>query len=1341
MPNPYIDSLKIAKELEGKAKEFQERKKKIQKNVEEAAELCDKLEQFGISVTEEKSNLKEVSAAIDKKDIDGAQKKYADIRDSLERAWIKYYTTDYKREMDEIIQSLGKGYEKYTGDLAYKENGIELSSGTLAKIQNGITVLGRLVRQRIGSETKKGDKLDLEALYEDSQTIATMRQETNEKIKEILARVSPVELYAIKYKVNVGPLEKKKKEATQLFKEDEFNKTLELLGQYEKAITESISNKIEERISYIKSKIKEAEEIEVEVEEFKNSLASIESVKNSTDIMQMSDNIRRIEQGIERKMFDDTVQKLSKTNSALKETFGDDIPEGFKENVNSIREAIKQNDLKAAFNHIRNVTKELEDLKASQSDLRKKIDSISVTIRSAMLNPEEANSLLEEGVKILSANIISKDKVENFEAKVNRRIEKQVDAYISEIRDSHATIKRFNGKTEFIPSLNFKKKDAETLQELLDIKTQIAEEFRRITAVFNEKLSALEVDYRCKMESSELPIMMSDLNQCSGEYDKIAKEKFEILRGQLVDLSGKFAVIGLEYSSVNSIIEDSKGIPEKNIEKLLSRITRAIGYYDERTRTILENTLNIIPPQIEDYEDVPVIDLIQPALTNLAEVNKIIQGKRDTIKRKFGNQLLERLALVPRQETETELPDLEKLDYDSVMKEKLRLVGTQISTLNWFSRYNKNGGGLFSSYRDLKQNVMNLSTGLVSDFIGGVVTNEEVKNAICLRNINFHEMDTSGKLDEKKLARISEERLVNDLLHFYGVQSIKARALDELDFLVKERIVGLMREVRMNTSDDITIYKLKKIDQAKNTDVQEAFLSIIETYDRTVEKNFMKRETSRIINTIRPVILECSSELPGFIGEYRNVVNTIMTGNYKKGLKELYALISRGSGDINYARFLRDRVEHLNADNRYLTEEEKKKLEMMKNLILESRFRDATPLEFELEAVIEKAKKESAMKEYKDLTNVISAALLVNLLNVNKCGNPERMDSPKEMTDELFNKLVMAQFGGMNDVLEALEMKIDGSELRAENILETGYVIFNLRTNLMLKLNERFNELLDFMTKDSSLTVMTPAFRNHLKMVEEIESKDKLAEIFAAAKDSAAELRKQLRDWAKDAIGKEEQKIGESEPKIINSFVKSIENYESELELRTPFLYSRQEIEKRIQDLEKIGLKQDINPDNAEAAVSMLETISANLKNSVTISWEKGKEEHHFVIKATVRNDGEAPLYDSVMHFGGETHRMDRLMPGESKNVTLAYSNDHEEVMSFTSSTLGWKDFMKSVRIPPVLKYEIYSEERRESCRFCRGIIIKGVEALKCEYCGSTYHLKCAQRVKKCSSCGMDFGF
>ena len=83
MPNPYIDSLKIAKELEGKAKEFQEKKKKIQKNVEEAAELCDKLEQFGISVTEEKSNLKEVSAAIDKKDIDGAQKKYTDIRDSL----------------------------------------------------------------------------------------------------------------------------------------------------------------------------------------------------------------------------------------------------------------------------------------------------------------------------------------------------------------------------------------------------------------------------------------------------------------------------------------------------------------------------------------------------------------------------------------------------------------------------------------------------------------------------------------------------------------------------------------------------------------------------------------------------------------------------------------------------------------------------------------------------------------------------------------------------------------------------------------------------------------------------------------------------------------------------------------------------------------------------------------------------------------------------------------------------------------------------------------------------------------------------------------------------------
>jgi len=71
--------------------------------------------------------------------------------------------------------------------------------------------------------------------------------------------------------------------------------------------------------------------------------------------------------------------------------------------------------------------------------------------------------------------------------------------------------------------------------------------------------------------------------------------------------------------------------------------------------------------------------------------------------------------------------------------------------------------------------------------------------------------------------------------------------------------------------------------------------------------------------------------------------------------------------------------------------------------------------------------------------------------------------------------------------------------------------------------------------------------------------------------------------------------------------------------------------------------------------------------------------------------------------------------------------------------TLDFSTYEKVFTIKKLETLLKFKSNSRLVCASCRGAILPGIDAGKCEYCGSMYHLKCAERSKSCKVCGIEF--
>ncbi|MGC8686496.1 MAG: RING finger protein [Thermoplasmata archaeon] len=208
-----------------------------------------------------------------------------------------------------------------------------------------------------------------------------------------------------------------------------------------------------------------------------------------------------------------------------------------------------------------------------------------------------------------------------------------------------------------------------------------------------------------------------------------------------------------------------------------------------------------------------------------------------------------------------------------------------------------------------------------------------------------------------------------------------------------------------------------------------------------------------------------------------------------------------------------------------------------------------------------------------------------------------------------------------------------------------------------------------------------------------------------------------------------------------------------------------EEVNKKIEDLEKIGL--DLHEDRSfinsiyaktySDAIKTLENINEILNKkenvmpvpfNVKLNSKIGKEE--IPLKLYMKYNGKVQLKNVSINISGSLEnisiKIEQLKPLEviERDFISKPGKGDELILEISYSfNDNSKSLKKSVLFKTTIDRGFVKKKAtgEEKCGLCKGKIFKDLDMIICSKCGATYHYQCAQRIKKCISCGNIFDF
>ncbi len=1331
MPNPYVDSLKIAKELENKAKEFQKKRKSIEEGLDKLSKITELINKFWLEENIEE-NRKKIEDLLKERKVDDADKLLNELSESLEKEWNNFYSNNLRKSLESMKKEMGEFYNEFFKEILSGDNS-RCDPDSLSNLLKAIEMLDNVIREKLGKKKIENYSNIIEILDEDVNSILRKREEINSKLKDMLLKISQFELYAYKNRVDIADIEKNKKEAIFLFRQDNFDKTIKMLDDYSEVLQDYIKRNISKKIENIENLFEEGKAIEVNLDEFK---ATFEKIKNETynsDINQTSESLRRIEQLIDRKLFDDTISKLSRLNNDIKDIYGDTIPDYITERIKKIRESIKEDDLKSAYKNIKEVKEQIETQKGLQSSLRERLSVLKENVSSIPFKDEEKLKITDEIIALLSSKIIENDKVEHLEQEIEREISDQINIYYNDIDEAIILIKKYKKIDLSSFKIDTSNRDIETLRKLADIRSEGIKYLKEIAAEIEQNLKTNGKEIKCS-DGEDISLLIKSINGCIAEEQKIIMSNLDNYKKILSSYKDFFEHLGLNIPKVQKLIQIIEKHPEKNAEMIILSADQAIRQMRKITETIISN-YNLLKKDNglkENPKDEEIIKMANYALDNF---NSLMVEKRNAMKKKANEIVLKDLIISKNNPPDNiDTNNFNILNQESIIKLKIDDINKVLSNLKWFEQYRGKDDNNIKSYQDLRDQVLNAIRGFYGDHPEIISNGNTVGDMVCLRDVKAITDDNTKPVG---FSEIANERVVRDLSIFYNISD--AQNEESINNALRERIRKILKDIKSRKSSASLNIAAGKIESILIERPREAYISALALYDENIEKGYLRKEINGMITRMRAITNEYGQEIPWFQDEFKKIAGMMVIGDYAKSLENLSEIIIKASKDLPYLKYLRENLNILNNESDILDEEDKKNLLEIKRMIMEYKFREA----FDgIRNISEKVKRKKAGSELRKLAGkmeMISSNMLINLFNGTKC---EFMDNGNDIENLLSNYQAryliakMEEIKNLNDVLET-NMNLDGITIKNAN--EIGIFLFNLRANLLIKISEKIIEMIDNFTVNAKLVIITQIFQKHLENMNNIGEASSVAQFYSEIKSMNSELLSLVKQWTEEVTeGSLNVEILKMETDAI---IKEAEIYHLENNIQIPILYNPEELERRIEFFEKMGYKVEKN-NEIDSLINEIESISEKFRTSLDtkVFPTNLRKSQGFVVECHIKNNGTAPLFDVTITFNGLTSKAGDIYPGESKEITVKQENTDPEIFMISGTTIDWKDYMINWEIPPVVKYIKYVEKNKEGCVYCRGVILPGIEALKCNFCGTTYHLKCAQRSKKCIVCGNDFG-
>ncbi|MGC9294762.1 MAG: hypothetical protein ACP5E8_05750 [Thermoplasmata archaeon] len=1331
MPNPYVDSLKIAKELENKAKEFQKKKKSVEEGLERLSKIMESLKKFGLEENIEETR-KKIEDLLKERNVDDADKLLNELSESLEKIWNNFYSNELRKIFESMKKEMGEFYADFFKKILSEDNN-RFDLDSIESTLKTIEILDSVIREKLGREKIENYSNIIETLEEDINSILKRREEINSKLKDILLKISQFELYAYKNKVDIAGIEKSKKEAISLFRQDNFDKTIKMLEDYSEVLQDHIKKSISKRIDNIENLFEKGKVLDVNLDEFRESFEKTKNEIYNSDINQTSESLRKMEQLIDRKLFDETISKLSKLNNDIKDIYGDTIPDHISESIKKIRESIKENDLESAYKNIRDVKQQIETEKGLQSSLRERLSVLKENLSSIPFKDEEKSKITGEINALLSSKIIENDKVEKLEREIEKEIMKQINNYYSDINDAIILVKKYRKIDLSSYKIDISRRDIETLRKLSDIRSEEIKYLKEIAQEIEQKLKTKGKYMKCS-DGDDISSLIKSINGCIAEYQKIMISNFDDYKKILSSYNDFLEYIGLHIPKIRKLIQIIEKHPEKNAEIVIFSAENAIQHLRKVAETIITN-YNLLKKDNGLKESQKDEEIIKMANFAMNDLDSVMADKKVEMQKKAFEIILKDLNIY--RESIQNGPDtnpLNLLNRESIIRLKIDDIYKVLSDLKWYEQYKGKDDDKINSYQVLKDHVVNAIRRFYGDHPELASNGNLVEDIVCLRDVKTITDDNSKPIE---FSEIANERIIRDLSIFYNISD--AQNEESINNVLRERTRKILKDIKSKKSSATLNMAAGRIESYINERPREAYISALALYDENIEKGYLRKEVNGMITRIRAVTNEYGQEIPWFQDEFKKIAGMMVIGDYVKALDNLSEIIIKASKDLPYLKYLRENLSTLNNEMDILEEEDKKNLLEIKRMIMEYKFREAYDGIRNISEKVKRKKGESELKKLEDKVEMISSNTIINLFNGTKC---ELMDDGKDIETILSNyqtRYLIAKMEEIKNLNDALETNIDLDGITIKNANEIGIFLFNLKANLIVKISEKISEIIDNFTVNAKLVIITQIFQKYLENMNKIIETLSIAEFYSEIKARNTELLGFVKQWAEDVT--EGSLNVENLRMEIDAIIKEAEIHHLENNIQVPNLYNPEEIERRIEFLEKMGYKVERNSE-LDSIINEIESISGKFITSLDtkVFPTNLRKSQGFVVECHIKNNGTAPLFDVTVAFNGIISKAGNIYPGESKEILVKHENSEPEMLIISGTTINWKDYMINWEIPPVVKYIKYVEKYKEGCVYCRGVILPGIEALKCNFCGTTYHLKCAQRSKKCIVCGNDFG-
>ena len=543
MAGKYLKARKLAKEMEEKAKKTAEKKKEVEKGLEEAVNLLEMSEDIGTDVSGVEEIIDQGRDLLEEKEFDEAFEKVEEAVEELRKANASM--------VDELIGSVQNIHDmigdeaKYEESLKKIENTKELKSEddynealntakealdlAQLELQGSLTdEFSNIESMIITVESREGDTEEVEKLVseakssmdeDDFEKSYELVKEAKEKLSNELEEFIDDNLESLENQVQLirnsgeetGDVEDMMSKIKTHSKNEEYDKALETINNVKDKLNEGMEEVVANKIDELADEINDTQDLGANIQELERKLSTIKDLQSEGQYSDAYEELENAFDEIEEAKFNIVLKTIaeSRDNFIKAKEIGTDISEPMQM-LNKARDSLKEGDHWGALEFAEEGRKKVKELVGEHEEIERSIKEYK----------EKLNELEKIGIDL-----------EEAEERVGSAEEALAD------KDYDSAHQRLDDLDDYIGKVGYEK--VMELVEELEMNILIAEEIGFEMDEYTEKLENAIANTKSGEYAEAGKIALEHTNDLQEMIDEELHNKLDNVRGIIEKIRGE----------------------------------------------------------------------------------------------------------------------------------------------------------------------------------------------------------------------------------------------------------------------------------------------------------------------------------------------------------------------------------------------------------------------------------------------------------------------------------------------------------------------------------------------------------------------------------------------------------------------------------------------------------------------------------------------------------------------------------------------------------------------------------------------------------------------------------